>query len=246
MAIPKDYQCDGQLNLWDYAASITPEPKPYEYDFERYIGQKVKISIQGETKFGKITSFDHYYTEVETDDEEKYACSNLNVYPINENVCQFSGHECNMEESHRIAYMDLDILNCPEVCCRNCDIRLCGARCNGSKEPDPLPSLEEVVGIVSEKFGLQFEKATWEWKDENYFMYVAKYKGARFEVDENTYTGGRLNGERFIGVNWNFGTSGSGRGADTINDVLSFFKRRMKETDNLKEKKKKKGTDDGD
>ena len=201
MAIPKDYQCDGQLNLWDYAASITPEPKPYEYDFERYVGRKVKISIQGETKFGKITSFDHYYTEVETDDEEKYACSNLNVYPINENVCQFSGHECNMEESHRIAYMDLDILNCPEVCCRNCDIRLCGARCNGSKEPDLLPSLEEVVGIVSEKFGLQFEKATWGWKNENYFMYVAKYKGARFEVDENTYTGGRLNGERFIGVN---------------------------------------------
>ena len=82
MAIPKDYQCDGQLNLWDYVASITPEPKPYEYNFERYVGQKVwcYLTDYDEPQIGEIIAFDHYYTEVKVHYEE-YALTNLTVKP---------------------------------------------------------------------------------------------------------------------------------------------------------------------
>lgn len=51
-----------------------------------------------------------------------------------ETVCSFSGHTCNKVELWKIADT-LDELQCPHVCCRKCNTRLCGARCNGSEEP---------------------------------------------------------------------------------------------------------------
>ena len=49
-------------------------------------------------------------------------------------ICQFSQHKCNKAELWRVAD-ELDELQCPHVCCRRCNTRLCGARCNGSEEP---------------------------------------------------------------------------------------------------------------
>ena len=49
-------------------------------------------------------------------------------------VCQFSQHTCNKTELWKVAHT-FDDFTCPETCCRNCDIRCCGARCNGSEEP---------------------------------------------------------------------------------------------------------------
>jgi len=92
MAIPKDYVCDGQLNIWDFVTedSTKPEPeeteakekKPYEYNFERFIGQKVwcYLTDYDEPQIGKIIAFDHYYTEVKVHYEE-YALTNLTVKP---------------------------------------------------------------------------------------------------------------------------------------------------------------------
>lgn len=51
-----------------------------------------------------------------------------------ENICKYSKHSCNKEELWKIA-ATFDELQCPQVCCRACNIRLCGARCNGSEEP---------------------------------------------------------------------------------------------------------------
>lgn len=48
--------------------------------------------------------------------------------------CGFSGHTCNKTELWRIAD-EFDDITCPRTCCRNCDVRLCGVRCNGSEEP---------------------------------------------------------------------------------------------------------------
>lgn len=48
--------------------------------------------------------------------------------------CSFSGHNCNKTELHRIAD-EFDDITCPKTCCRLCDVRLCGVRCNGSEEP---------------------------------------------------------------------------------------------------------------
>lgn len=50
------------------------------------------------------------------------------------NICKHSNHTCNKEELWKVAN-SLDGITCNRVCCRNCDVRLCGARCNGSKEP---------------------------------------------------------------------------------------------------------------
>lgn len=95
MAIPKDYVCDGQLNIWDFVTenySTKPESnlreaepeqkKPYEYDFERFIGQKVWCWLpeEDEPKIGEIVNFDHYYTEVKVN-YEYYALTTLTVKP---------------------------------------------------------------------------------------------------------------------------------------------------------------------
>lgn len=51
-------------------------------------------------------------------------------------VCDFSHHVCNKRELWKVADT-LDEIVCPHVCCRQCNMRLCGARCNGSPEPKP-------------------------------------------------------------------------------------------------------------
>lgn len=48
--------------------------------------------------------------------------------------CKFSGHTCNKEELWKVAE-SLDDPFCPHVCCRKCATKQCGARCNGSEEP---------------------------------------------------------------------------------------------------------------
>lgn len=50
------------------------------------------------------------------------------------NECRFSGHTCNKEELWKVA-QSFDDIECSKQCCRNCKITLCGARCNGSEEP---------------------------------------------------------------------------------------------------------------
>ena len=50
-------------------------------------------------------------------------------------ICKHSGHTCNKEELWKIAESFDDLL-CHKVCCRQCHSKLCGARCNGSKEPE--------------------------------------------------------------------------------------------------------------
>lgn len=81
--IPRDYQCDGQLNIWDYASSIEKRAKPYEYNFNRFIGQKVRVWIDDEVFIGKITEFDHYYTFVEVHGEE-LAFTNKEIAPVDD------------------------------------------------------------------------------------------------------------------------------------------------------------------
>ena len=46
--------------------------------------------------------------------------------------CKYSGHVCNKENVWAVADT-LDLQEpCPHLCCRNCNNRLCGARCNGA------------------------------------------------------------------------------------------------------------------
>lgn len=58
----------------------------------------------------------------------------VNKQPVTKHICKHSEHECNKEELWKVAD-SLDETQCPHVCCRQCNTRECGARCNGSTEP---------------------------------------------------------------------------------------------------------------
>lgn len=58
-------------------------------------------------------------------------------------LCKYSGHECNKEELWKVA-CSLDDIHCPHTCCRQCRVKGCGARCNGSKEPNTHSSQKEL------------------------------------------------------------------------------------------------------
>jgi len=64
-----------------------------------------------------------------------YECEGqMNIFDFIKPECSFSGHTCNKQELWKIAHT-FDDIKCPEMCCRQCDVRSCGARCNGSEEP---------------------------------------------------------------------------------------------------------------
>lgn len=65
--------------------------------------------------------------------QEEYKES-VNKQPVTKHICKHSEHECNKAELWKVAD-SLDETQCPHVCCRQCNTRGCGARCNGSTEP---------------------------------------------------------------------------------------------------------------
>ena len=80
----------------------------------------------------------------------KYECEGqLSIFDFIKPECSFSGHTCNKQNLWEVAHT-LDDIHCPETCCRQCNIRLCGARCNGSEDP---PALEagDYVDIHGER-----------------------------------------------------------------------------------------------
>lgn len=58
-------------------------------------------------------------------------------------VCKYSNHTCNKEVLHALAKESNPF--CPGVCCRFCNTKYCGVRCNGSEEPkEPKKAAEHV------------------------------------------------------------------------------------------------------
>ena len=54
----------------------------------------------------------------------------------NRPICESSKHVCNKEQIWEVADSLDDKEKCPHVCCRLCEVKNCGARCNGSCEPE--------------------------------------------------------------------------------------------------------------
>lgn len=76
---------------------------------------------------------------------KNYECEGqLNIFNFLKSECTFSGHSCNKSELWKVADT-LDNINCPHTCCRSCDIRLCGARCNGSEEPEKKEPTDDYI-----------------------------------------------------------------------------------------------------
>ena len=66
-------------------------------------------------------------------------------------VCKDSGHECNSQELWRVA-KEIGV-ECRNVCCRKCDVRGCGARCNGSSEPPKVRLWHRLCKMKPEESG---------------------------------------------------------------------------------------------
>lgn len=95
----------------------------------------VGIEIQYKTTSGKEKKL-FSWLEVEKRlhrliDQGKY------YKPIdNRPICESSKHVCNKEQIWEVADSLDDKEKCPHVCCRVCEVKGCGARCNGSSEPE--------------------------------------------------------------------------------------------------------------
>lgn len=86
---------------------------------------------------------------------DNYVCDGqINLFSYLETlskVCNFSGHTCNKKELWKVAD-SLDDLMCPHVCCRKCNTRQCGARCNGSEEPKAKALPVNIKGLCDDAY----------------------------------------------------------------------------------------------
>lgn len=219
--MPKDYACDGQMNLWEWMATVEREAedlefvacwdpsdsenefppvdpdvasgkkKPYEYDFERFIGQKVwcYLTDYDEPQIGEITAFDHYYTEVKVRYEE-YALTNLTVKPC------------------------------------------------------ILPSLEDTIADITQKYGLSFTTYQGEWNlpdNPTIYKHVFK-KHSVLEISEGHYwtAKGRdaVKGARYIAVDWDGWHESASRPCNDIAEVYHAVEFSIYRNEHMKKPKK--------
>lgn len=70
----------GQYSIWDYQSK---KKRPCDYRFERYIGQKVWLSITSGKFVGEIVEIEAYYTIVKVKGHYSlYAGTPTTIYPI--------------------------------------------------------------------------------------------------------------------------------------------------------------------
>lgn len=89
---------------------------------------------------------------------KNYECDGqLSIFDFIKPECNFSGHTCNKQNLWEVADT-LDALQCPHVCCRKCNTRGCGARCNGSEEPEPKKAFEAGDHVEEHGARVMFEE----------------------------------------------------------------------------------------
>ena len=101
---------------------------PHDDDENIYNTDGWHLSLRGYGKSWKYESYQKQEEQVAADQNPKVG-ETLQVLE-----CKHSNHRCNKNELWKIAET-LDEVKCPHTCCRQCNEKLCGARCNGSEEP---------------------------------------------------------------------------------------------------------------
>lgn len=224
MAIPKDYVCDGQLNIWNFVTenySTKQEPKP------KLCNGEPDDSICEGCKWREIEE-----RELEVDEHGQTwvykcpgtACANWkHGTPLNLTAEKPDHQEVVWYEPEDKPY------------CFN---------------KNWLPSFEMVIETMSDWFGIEFKKVDYEYKGEIYnTVYQYKcYGGSKIELDEGVYTGGDYKGERFIGVDWESpnGKAGTAGGCLSLYEVEHNLRKAINRAVKYKEehKHKKKGEED--
>lgn len=118
-----NYKCEGQMNIFDFI----DKPK----DEEAKAAAPVEDFMNPPEEAAKAADHKAHKADVDALLMEKH--TEIEKIPF----CEHSKHSCNKKELWKVADT-LDELQCPHVCCRMCNTRNCGARCNGSEEPREL------------------------------------------------------------------------------------------------------------
>lgn len=107
------------------------------YEGKRYLDTEVAYKKGG---YGNpANSIDDCIQSIKSYMEKELARERQQEKPI----CKYSNHSCNKEVLHALA-QESDPF-CPKVCCRFCNTKYCGVRCNGSEEPkEPKKAAEHV------------------------------------------------------------------------------------------------------
>lgn len=114
---------------------------------------------------GQISLFDMLQEQPEVITESEEIVRVEDEKPI----CQFSGHVCNKEVVWDVADSLDDKEDCPHVCCRQCDVKGCGARCNGSEEPKQLDEPQVSIEVIKKscsnclRFNMEIEQPPDGW-----------------------------------------------------------------------------------
>lgn len=217
MAIPKDYVCDGQLNILDYMTeeckSLKTDPKPCDAEPDDAICEGCKWR---ETEERELRVDEHGQTWVYKCPGT--ACANWkHGTPLNLTIEKPDHKEVVWYEPEDKPY------------CFN---------------KNWLPSLEMVIETMSDWFGIEFKKVDYEYKGEIYnSVYQYKcYGGSKIELDEGVYTGGDYKGERFIGVDWEApnGKEGTAGGCLSLYEVEHSLRKAISRAAKYKEEHKRK------
>lgn len=74
---------DGQLSIFDIRQP--GELKPYEYDFKRYIGQRVHVCVTSDHYIGVIVAIFPYYTTIDVEELDCFlAGTPTTCYPVDD------------------------------------------------------------------------------------------------------------------------------------------------------------------
>ena len=259
---PSNYQCDGQLNIWEYLGTIKTDPEPTK--------PICKHS-------GHSCNKEELYNVAHGDGIEcpKNVCCRYCKFP-------FCGARCNGSEEPGIKPDDsicegckwretegrelsVDwhgqtwVYKCPGTACANWKR---GTPLNLTAEAesiampeydfqertnfpycynrDFLPSLDKVIEIIEDHFGIGFEEKPCEW-DESIERVFTKKKGKGiFEVYESHYAESVNNGVRHISASYDEPMWGRGRACDNLHEIMRFFEV-MTEANKQSKKRKNNG-----
>ena len=219
--IPKDYVCDGQLNLWDY------------------LGTKEKIC---ECEENHQESEDSEFTPVWEPCGENFPPLDPDIAsgkkkPYEYNFERFIGQKvwCYLTDYDEPQIGEIIAFDhyYTEVKVHYEEYALT----NLTVKPCILPTLEETIALITEKYGFEFETYHGEWNlpdNPTIYKHVFK-KNSVLEISEGHYS---IQGTRYIAVDWEGWHESVGRPCDDLAEIYHAVEFAIYRNEHAKKPKK--------
>ena len=209
---PSNYQCDGQLNIWDFIGSmeVKPEPEP-----EKTTQDPDDLEF---TPCWDPSDSDNVFPPVDLDvasGKRKPYEYNFERFIGQKVWCYLSG-----EEEPKIG----EIITFDHYYTEVKVHYEYYALTNLTVKPCTLPTLEETIALITEKYGLEFETYHGEWNlPDNPTIYKHTFKKhSVLEISEGHYFSARneeCKGARYISVDWDGWHESASRPCDDLSEV---------------------------